>query len=151
MSKDDSWSEETRTALASGNLSLANRLSGKWYSISGRVVHGDHLGRQLGFPTANLELPKPAEFLLPFGVYAAQCLVNETVHQCIVNVGIRPTIGGKSMRIEAHLFDFSGDIYGAMLQVEFVARIRDEKKFNGLDELITQIGEDIRVARMLLS
>lgn len=115
------------------------------------VVHGNKLGRSLGFPTANLEVLDNKPFLLADGVYAVTIKFDKTVYKGMANVGFRPTIDGKMRMIEVNLFDFSGDLYGQTLVVLFMGRIRDEKKFNSLDELVAQIHLDKQQAQKLLS
>ncbi|MEI7723881.1 MAG: riboflavin kinase [Bacteroidota bacterium] len=121
------------------------------YVIHALVVHGNHLGRTLGFPTANLELLKNKPFLLANGVYAVKVEVDEVIYNGMANAGIRPTIAGNTMTIEVNLFDFSGDLYGKTLIVYFYERIRDERKFDNLDQLVQQIHLDKKEALKLLS
>ncbi len=137
-------------ALSRGDLAEAKDLSGTVYSIKAMVVHGNQLGRSLGFPTANLEILDDEPFLLADGVYAVTVKFNNTSYKGMTNVGFRPTIDGKTRMIEVNLFDFSGDLYGKTLVVQFLARIRDEKKFNSLDELVAQIHLDKQQALRLL-
>jgi riboflavin kinase / FMN adenylyltransferase len=138
-------------ALSIGDLRTANELMGSVYLIHALVVHGNHLGRSLGYPTANLQLLKNKPFLLAHGVYAVKAEFNHMVYAGMANAGIRPTIEGKTLTIEINLFDFSGDLYGKTLVVYFIDRIRDEKKFTSLDELVAQIHLDKQQALKLLS
>jgi len=147
----DIQSPQALNALTKGNIREANELLGYVYRVSALVVHGKHLGRSLGFPTANLLLHNDEPFLLAHGVYAVKAEIDHVVYNGMANAGIRPTIGGKSMTVEVNLFDFSGDLYGKNLIVYFIDRIRDEKKFKDLDELIRQIGKDKIEAEKLLS
>jgi riboflavin kinase / FMN adenylyltransferase len=128
--------------LAKGEVGKVYELTGNPYRIRGLVIHGNHLGRTLGFPTANLQLPENEPFLPAHGVYAVMVSVNNLVFKGMANAGIRPTINGKTLAIEINLFDFDGDLYGETLEVDFIGRLRDEKKFNSLDELAHQIGLD---------
>lgn len=117
------------------------------------MEHGDKLGRTIGFPTANIEL---GEYLRPaFGVYAVRAGVDAgaaTVwHDGVANLGRRPTVGGLMERLEVHLFDFAGDLYGRHLRVQFVEHLRGEQKFDGLDALKAQIARDGEAARGALS
>jgi riboflavin kinase / FMN adenylyltransferase len=144
-------SPQVLDALAKGNIRRANELMESVYLIHARVVHGNHLGRTLGFPTANLELLKNKPFLLAHGVYAVKAEINHVVYKGMANAGIRPTIDGTTMTLEVNLFDFSDDLYGKTLVVYFIDRIRDEKKFKNLDELVQQIHEDKLQALRLLS
>ena len=145
-------STKIRNALAVGNVKSANRLFGYTYSISAEVVRGNEIGRTIGFPTANLELPKEY-MLLNGGVYA--CLVDYEGqrYKAMANIGHRPTIGDRSEDqpiIEVNLFGFDGDLYGKEIRVHFIDRIRDEEKFNGLDELKNQLEQDRNKAYKLL-
>ena len=145
-------STKIRNALAVGNVKSANRLLGYTYSISAEVVRGNEIGRTIGFPTANLELPKEY-MLLNGGVYA--CLVDYEGqrYKAMANIGHRPTIGDRSKDqpiIEVNLFGFDGDLYGKTIRVHFIDRIRDEEKFNGLDELKNQLEQDRNKAYKLL-
>ncbi len=145
------YSTEILKALSGGDIRKANELMGKAYSIQALVVHGNHLGKSLGFPTANLELPENNPFLLANGVYAVTARVNDILYQGMANAGVRPTMHGKSLTIEINLFDFTGNLYGMTLSVNFYHRIRDEKKFESLDQLVQQIRLDKTEALRLLS
>lgn len=144
-------SPEVMIALSEGDIHKANELMGSVYFIHALVVHGNHLGRSLGYPTANLQILKNKSFLLAHGVYAVKAEFNHTVYAGMANAGIRPTIDGKTLTIEINLFDFTGDLYGKTLIVYFIDRIRDEKKFTSLDELVAQIHLDKQQALKLLS
>jgi riboflavin kinase/FMN adenylyltransferase len=139
-------STRVREALAAGDLGLAQKLLGRHYSISGKVVHGAKRGRQLGFPTANIHMRHERPALT--GVYA----VKLQGLNAIANLGVRPTIEGiPKLLLEVHVFDFNGDLYGKHVHVEFLQKIRDEQKFESLDALKAQIALDIKVARNFLS
>jgi riboflavin kinase/FMN adenylyltransferase len=142
-------STRIRQAIKEGNLDAAGQMLGRAYSLVGTVILGDRLGRQLGFPTANLEVS--GLVLPPAGVYAAQARINSTLHRAVVNVGSRPTIQSPqpTLRVEAHLLDFEGDLYGKELELIFVERLRDERKFPSLSELRDQIARDILDASRL--
>ncbi|WP_018232922.1 bifunctional riboflavin kinase/FAD synthetase [Thioalkalivibrio thiocyanodenitrificans] len=142
-------STRIREALGRGDMDTAQRLLGRPYRLSGRVAHGDRRGRHIGFPTANLRLgPRP---LAVRGVYAVEVfgLDNEPVPG-VANVGKRPTVDGTQNRLEVHLFDFDGDIYGRHLHVDLLGRIRDERRFESLEALKAQIARDAEQARQLL-
>ncbi len=143
-------SPQVLEALSRGMILEANELMGGPYSISASVIHGNHLGRQLGFPTANLELPEKKPLLLAHGVYAVKIEFDQAWYKGMANVGIRPTVDGKNLTIEINLFDFSGDLYGKKLMVHFIGRIRNEKKFNNLDALVDQLHLDKQQALNLL-
>ena len=138
-------SSRIRTALQANQLDLAERLLGRRYSVAGRVMHGQKLGRQLGTPTANVRMHR---FACPLvGVYAVTATGEGVKAQGVCNVGMRPTVNGTHPVLEAHLFDFNADLYGKLLNVEFQAFIRPEQKFDGLDKLKQQINDDIEQAR----
>ncbi len=144
-------STKIRQLMAAGQVRQASQLLGRYPSISGLVVPGDQRGRTLGFPTANLDVP--AERLLPAnGVYATLAhLPGDTrTYQSVTNVGIRPSFNSKIHTVETYLFDFNGNIYGQQLTLEFVERLRPEKKFDGLEQLKQQIAHDSVVAQNLL-
>ena len=146
-------STKIRNALDTGNVKSANKLLGYTYSITAEVVVGNKIGRTLGFPTANLELPKAYMLINRRGVYA--CLVDyeSQTYKAMANIGHRPTIGDRSEDdpiIEVNLFDFDGDLYGKQIHVRFIDRIRDEEKFNNLDDLKAQLEQDRNNAYKLL-
>ena len=135
-------STRVRMALAAGDLQQASSLLGRPYSMSGKVVHGAKRGRELGYPTANVHMRHERPALS--GVYA----VKLDGLPSVANLGIRPTIVGvPKLLLEVHVLDFSADLYGQHVQVEFLHKIRDEMKFDSLDALKTQIGKDVAVAR----
>ena len=138
-------SSKIRQLLSEGKVNLARRMLGRPYGVEGQIIHGDKRGRTIGFPTANLH---PHNRVIPkFGVYATATLINHQWRKSITNVGVRPTFtGDKEPSIESYIFDFDGDLYGDVLRVRFLHRIRDEKKFGGIDELKTQIAEDSKTA-----
>jgi riboflavin kinase / FMN adenylyltransferase len=140
-------STRIRKAIAAGNLDAASQMLGRAYSVSGAILRGDGLGRQLGFPTANIDAS--ALVLPPHGVYAVEAETGGHKYQAVLNIGLRPTLRNPNpeLRVEAHLFDFNSDIYGQELEVTFVDRLREEKKFASLEELRTQIALDAAEAR----
>lgn len=119
--------------------------------LTGIVVKGNQLGRKLGFPTANLVPGKDEEILLKKGVYAVRVKVNQNLFDGMANIGIRPTLEQHDLTIEAHLFDFSDDIYGETITIFFHEFIRDEQKFFGLEELKSQLAKDKITIRKILS
>lgn len=139
-----------RRVLTEGDVATAWRLLGRPFQLRGTVVEGDGRGRKIGFPTANLELD-PRMFVPGSGVYAALCKVAGDCIPAVVNIGTRPTFGGTERVVEAHLLDFEGDLYGSEVWVDFQAWIRPERKFPDVDALGAQIGEDVAIARTLLS
>ncbi|RTE64351.1 bifunctional riboflavin kinase/FAD synthetase [Amphritea opalescens] len=138
-------STRVRHALQHNDLTLACALLGRPYSVTGRVMHGQELGRTIGVPTANVRMHR---FHSPLnGVYAVTVTGKNLSAQGVANIGMRPTVNGKQPVLEAHLFDWSGDLYGQLLTVEFKTFIRPEQKFSGLDALKQQIDNDIQQVR----
>jgi riboflavin kinase/FMN adenylyltransferase len=148
-------SSEIRSALVEGNLKLAQQLLGRPYSMRGRVVHGEQLGRQLGYPTANLRLGRrqtPMDGIFAVRVRGAGNAGGQNdALDGVASLGVRPTIGGTVPLLEAHLFDFSGDLYGREIEVEFVTRLRDELRFDTLDAMVVQMHRDAEAARAALA
>jgi riboflavin kinase/FMN adenylyltransferase len=149
---DDQLASSTaiRSHLASGALEQAAHLLGRPYRMTGRVIRGQQLGRKLGYPTANIRLanlPSPLH-----GVFAIRARAgNGAWKDGVANLGTRPAVGGEGFLVEVHLFDYSGDLYGQRLDVEFVEKLRDEAHFDNIDDLIAQMGEDERQARICLA
>jgi riboflavin kinase/FMN adenylyltransferase len=140
-------STRVREALASGDLDLAARLLGRPYAICGRVVHGAKLGRNLGFPTANIALPPGRPVMT--GVFAVRCTGAATRGlEGVASLGYKPVVAMNGpATLEAFLFDFSGDLYGRRLSIEFLKKLRDEAKYASIDELVAQIRRDCDAAR----
>ena len=138
-------SSEIRIALQVGDVQRAARFLGRPYSVAGEVVAGDGRGRTLGFPTANVKADRPV--LVARGVYSAGAEVDGRAWRAVVNVGVRPTFGDNALAVEAHVLDFSGNLYGRRVTLRFVARIRDELKFSSVDALRGQIARDVAAAR----
>ena len=133
-----------RSFLKEGEVALADLALGYPYTIIGKVVNGYHEGRKLGFPTANLDISHFGQLIPAPGVYAVKVRMENSVvwRQGMMNIGTRPTFGGKRVTLEAHIFHFDGDIYGQLLLVSFVKRIRGEQKFDNPNELAAQLKED---------
>ena len=142
-------STRIRKALGDGDFRLAARLLGRPYAIAGHVVRGAQLGRTLGYPTANLRFGGKTP---PFtGIHAAWVHgIGDTPIAAVTSFGTRPTVAGVEPLLEAHLFDFDGDLYGRRIEVEFVAKLRDEEKFPDLQTLVTQMHQDAAQARAIL-
>ncbi len=142
-------STRIRDAIRAGNLDAAGQMLGRTYSLAGRVIHGDRQGRQIGFPTANLDTTNLA--VPPNGVYAAVVTVQHQRFQAAVNIGTRPTLQNPQPRlqVEAHLLSFTGDLYGEELEIGFLEKLRDEQAFPTREALAEQIKRDIRNARAL--
>lgn len=141
-------SSRIRDLLRLGLVEEARLLLGRPYTARGIVQEGDKLGRQLGFPTANIEAA-PLK-ILPMGVFAVRVRSIHGRFAGMANVGYRPTVAGKTLRFEVHLFGFVGDLYGEELEIEFIAKLRDEVKFEGLEALKAQLALDAEAARAVL-
>ena len=153
-------STRIRSLIGEGDLMGAARLLDCFYPVAGKVVAGDRRGRELGFPTANVEIDDRHKVLPPHGVYAARAHLPEPKslyespggsHDAVVNIGVRPTFAGKGERVEAHLLDFQGDLYGSTVVLELINHIRGEQAFAGPEPLKHQIGQDIAAAREILT
>ncbi len=145
----DISSTRIRECIANGNMEEANELLGYSYFLSGAVLHGNEIGRTIGFPTAN-QIPEPEKLLPPNGVYAVEVLLDGKKYRGISNVGCKPTIRGENpVGVETYIFDFHGDIYGRRMKVSFLKFIRREQKFASLAELQEQLKHDIEVCRKL--
>ncbi|WP_319765027.1 bifunctional riboflavin kinase/FAD synthetase [Maridesulfovibrio sp.] len=143
-------SSRIRDLVSEGNVWDVRPLLGRFYQVRGEVVHGmNRGGRLLGFPTANIKLED--ELFPKKGVYAIRVEVDGKVLPGVANIGKNPTFGNEALSVEAHILDFTEDIYGKDIRVHFIQRIRSEKKFNGLDELKERIAIDINLAREILS
>lgn len=138
-------STKIRKALLGGELDLANKYLGRYYTFNGKIIKGEQRGREIGFPTANID-PRNANKLIPkSGVYTIKCDYNNTEYFGVMNIGERPTFSDEKKKlVEVHLFDFEDDIYEREIKVYLLKRLRDEKKFNDVDELIAQINKDVK-------
>ncbi len=142
-------SSAIREALRAGDVDKAAAMLGRPWSVSGAVNEGRRVGRTIGFPTANMTL---GELVAPRqGVYATRVSVDGETYDAVSNFGRRPTVGESAPLLESHLFDFSGELYGREIEVAFIAFLRDERKFDGLDALKAQIAADCERARALLN
>ena len=134
-----------REALQLGNLTLAEGMLGRPYSITGKVVHGKQLGRTIGFPTANVALNR---IVVPVsGVYAVSAMIDGIEMPGIANIGMRPTVNGTNPTLETHIFDFARDIYGLRITVKFLKKLRDECKFDSVMQLRDAIALDMKTAQ----
>jgi riboflavin kinase/FMN adenylyltransferase len=144
-------SSQVRNLITEGNISVANKILGRLYGVTGKVVHGDGRGKQIGIPTANLETGD--EKLIPgAGVYACRVQILDKHLSAAVNVGTRPTFESSDRRshVEAHILDFKGDLYTQNITLEFVERLRGEKRYKSVDDLIKQIYVDIEQTREII-
>lgn len=135
-------STKIRQALQEGNVAQANSYLGHDFTISGLVTKGDQVGRQIGFPTANIYVTESTKIIPGDGVYAVYVMIDDEKYRGMLNIGMRPTLSGKQKTIEVNIFDFDEDIYGQMIQVRFIQLLRKEKKFENLEELKSQLLQD---------
>jgi riboflavin kinase / FMN adenylyltransferase len=143
-------SSKIRTALEMGDVETATRYLGRPYSITGTVVQGKQLGRTIGFPTANVELAEKTKLVPAQGVYAVKVKTSQGDYKGMLNIGTRPTVDGTHQTIEAHLFNFQADLYGQEITVSFVAYLRPEQKFSGVEALTLQLQQDRTQALQVL-
>jgi riboflavin kinase/FMN adenylyltransferase len=145
-------SSQVRALLDAGNVTQAAALLGRWYDLPGQVVHGDGRGQGLGFPTANLYI-WPQRLLPTAGVYATWAWVGQQRLPSVTNIGLRPTFANQAPepRVEAHLLDYTADLYGKNIRLEFVEFLRPEQRFPGIPALLEQIGRDVTQSREVLS
>lgn len=142
-------SSAIRTAIQNGDLATARSFLGVDPVLRGRVIAGDRRGRQLGFPTANLRVS--GWVVPPNGVYAVRALVDGAWVDGVANLGVKPTFGDNARGLEVHLLDWQGDLYDARIEVRFIASLRPEQRFAGLEALVEQIGRDVEAARRCLA
>ncbi|ARK13133.1 bifunctional riboflavin kinase/FAD synthetase [Fibrella sp. ES10-3-2-2] len=143
-------SSKIRAALNEGNVDAANRFLGRPYSLTGTIVKGRQLGRTIGFPTANLQVDDAVKLIPANGVYAVDVMQGGELHGGMLNIGFRPTVAGEHQTIETHIFDFSKDIYGEHMTLQFRAFLRPEQKFTGLPALVEQLQKDEQAAREIV-
>lgn len=139
-----------RRALAEGDMRKVTKLMGRYFYLEGKIITSEKRGRVLGFPTANLDI-KPQQALPGNGIYATIAHVQGKYFHSATNIGIRPTFGGGEEMVETHLLNYRGNLYGKNIRVEFVQKVRDEKRFPSSEELKTQIQEDIREVEAILA
>lgn len=146
-------STKIRNSLESGDIALANELLGYPYFLSGTVMHGDKMGRQLGYPTANLQVTDNRKLIPSEGIYAIRVQLAHEIQwrNGVMSIGTRPTFNGSDLRLEAHLFDFNGDLYDQVITVQFIAYLRGNQKFDNVDALIVQMNNDSAKAKEILA
>lgn len=145
-------STKIRSMLLDGEIHIANNYLGYSFFVTGHVIGGQRIGKKIGFPTANIEIQEPYKLVPRDGVYAVIATVDGHQRKGMLNIGYRPTFDKYGFRktIEVHLFDFEEDIYGKDVVIHFVKRIRPEKKFDGVDQLVQQLEKDKKTARLIL-
>ena len=139
-----------RRSLINGDIPTANRYLGHPFSINGLVIHGDKLGKTIGFPTANLQIEEAYKLIPGDGVYAVKVKVKGKEYNGMLNIGNRPTVDGTNRKIEVHILGFDNDIYQEIISIAFVKKIRDEKKFESLDHLKDQLEKDKKTITEIL-
>ena len=143
-------SSAIRQALLQGDMEKVEKLFGRLFSLTGQVVSGDRRGRVLGFPTANLNI-KPEQALPGDGVYATIAHIDHKLIPSVTNIGVRPTFGDNKRLVETYILDYRGELLGQMLTIDLVAKLRDEKRFEAVEELKTQMAKDVEQARAILT
>ena len=144
-------STKIRTALMEGRIGEANAMLGYRYPLSGTIVHGNKIGRTLGYPTANMSVSDPLKQIPGNGVYLVKVRLGGEEHWGMTNIGMRPTVGGSALTVETHILDFAQEIYGQEMGIEFVARLRAEQRFGSLDELKKNLAADESRCREILN
>lgn len=143
-------STKIRKALESGDVKTAESCLGRPYELNGLVIKGQQIGRSIGFPTANIHIPNDYKLIPRDGVYAVEASVEGVLYKAMLNIGNRPTVDGTKKTVEAHLFDFQGDLYNKLITVYFHEFLREERKFDSLEALKAQLGKDQLAAKSLL-
>ena len=143
-------STKIRKALESGDIRTATNYLGRPYELNGLVVKGQQIGRSIGFPTANIHIPNDYKLIPHDGVYAVEVKVEGVLYKAMLNIGNRPTVDGTRKTVEAHLFDFQGDLYNKLVTVSFKEFIREERKFENLEALKNQLVKDQKLAKSIL-
>lgn len=140
-------STKIRKAIEMGDMETANAYLGYHYLLTGKIIKGQGIGRKINYPTVNLNIEEDYKLIPKKGVYIVRTNLNKDTVNGIMNIGFRPTVGGKGQTIEIHLLDFNADLYGSSMQIEVLHRLRDEKKFENIEELAGQIASDEKSAR----
>jgi len=143
-------STRIRNLLHEGNVREANEMLGYEYAIAGKVVHGNNIGHSIGFPTANIEIANEYKLIAANGVYACRVLVDGKMYKGMSNIGVRPTVDHGNLTIEINIFNFDKNIYGQTIVIQFVDRMRDEKKFKNLEALKDQLKKDKKMSISIL-
>jgi riboflavin kinase/FMN adenylyltransferase len=153
IAKESVSSTKIRQALQNGEIEKANKYLGYEFTLHGSVVDGKHLGRKLGFPTANIVASDKHKIIPGYGVYAVKVSINNKEYGGMLNIGTRPTFNNNAdnRSIEVNIFDFEGDIYGSEITIMFAGKIRNEQKFAGVENLINQLHKDKKTALNFLS
>ena len=135
-------STKIREAILTGEIQKCNELLGRNFMLTGKVVYGEGLGKKMNFPTANIEIKENYKIIPKNGVYLIKTFMNSNIYFGMMNIGVRPTIGGKNKSLEIHFFNFKDDIYNKTISIEIMSKIRDEEKFSSIDKLKIQLKKD---------
>ena len=144
-------STKIRNAILKGEIKKCNDYLGRNFMLTGEVVHGDGLGKKINFPTANIEIIDTYKIIPKNGVYLVKTIINSEIYFGMMNIGVRPTIGGKNKSLEIHFFNFKDNIYNKTISVEIICKIRDEEKFSSIDELKIQLKKDEQFCLKLIN
>lgn len=144
-------STKIRNAILKGEIKKCNEYLGRNFMLTGEVVHGDGLGKKINFPTANIEIPETYKIIPKNGVYLVRAIINSERYFGMMNIGVRPTIGGEKKSLEIHFFNFKDNIYNKTISVEIICKIRDEEKFSSIDELKIQLKKDEQFCLKLIN
>jgi len=144
-------STKIRNAILKGEIKKCNEYLGRNFMLTGEVVHGDGLGKKINFPTANIKIPETYKIIPKNGVYLVRAIINSERYFGMMNIGVRPTIGGEKKSLEIHFFNFKDNIYNKTISVEIICKIRDEEKFSSIDELKIQLKKDEQFCLKLIN
>ena len=144
-------STKIRNAILKGEIKKCNEYLGRNFMLTGEVVYGDGLGKKINFPTANIEIPETYKIIPKNGVYLVKAIINSEIYFGMMNIGVRPTIGGKNKSLEIHFFNFKDNIYNKTISVEIICKIRDEEEFSSIDELKIQLKKDEQFCLKLIN
>lgn len=144
-------STKIRNAILKGEIKKCNEYLGRNFMLTGEVVYGDGLGKKINFPTANIKIPETYKIIPKNGVYLVKAILNSEIYFGMMNIGVRPTIGGKNKSLEIHFFNFKDNIYNKTISVEIICKIRDEEEFSSIDELKIQLKKDEQFCLKLIN
>ena len=144
-------STKIRNAILKGEIKKCNEYLGRNFMLTGEVVYGDSLGKKINFPTANIKIPETYKIIPKNGVYLVKAIINSEIYFGMMNIGVRPTIGGKNKSLEIHFFNFKDNIYNKTISVEIICKIRDEEEFSSIDELKIQLKKDEQFCLKLIN
>jgi riboflavin kinase/FMN adenylyltransferase len=135
-------STKIREAILNGEIKKCNEFLGRNFMLTGKVVYGEGLGKKINFPTANIKIKENYKIIPKNGVYLVKTTLNSNIYFGMMNIGVRPTVGGKNKSLEIHFFNFKDNIYNKTVSIEIISKIRDEEKFSSIDELKIQLKKD---------